>query len=245
MKAVNSYTVVLPAAGIGSRMQASIPKQYLQIAGKTVIEHTIAALLSHSRIKSVVVVLHPDDTQFSTLKCADSPQVFTCVGGDERVDSVLSGLRACLVTNAQSDNDWVLVHDAARPCVSHDEIDDLLAIQAHSVGGILATPVSDTLKLSSDLSDDIEAPHVQRTVDRTRLWQAQTPQFFPLKELLHAIEQAQQDKIKMTDEASAMEHIGTKVKLVEGRSSNIKITRPSDLSLAEFYLNLNNKQGGN
>ena len=245
MKAVTSYTVVIPAAGIGSRMQTSIPKQYLSIAGKTVIEHSISALLSHPRINKVMVVLHPNDENFSKLDCANNPQVLICQGGEERVDSVLKGLHACMKSSAVTETDWVLVHDAARPCISLKEIDALLAIREHSVGGILATPVSDTIKLAADSSSEESAPQVQRTVDRTGLWQAQTPQFFPINDLIHAIEQAQQNTIQITDEASAMESVGATVKLVEGRSSNIKITRPSDLSLAEFYLNLNDKQGGN
>ena len=252
------YTVVLPASGVGSRMQAAVAKQYLAIGQHTVIEHTIANLLSHPAIRNVVVVLHPNDTHFAKLACASHPQVHSCVGGKERVDSVLQGLRYCIATtvseglsknSGQGVNQAVLVHDAARPCVSHAEIDALIgAYEAaskktpYSTGAILATPVVDTIKQQIAPQTSTSEAKIETTIDRSLLWQAQTPQLFNLKALINAIETALKDNISITDEASAMEYIGATVILVEGRPSNIKITRPGDLSLAEFYLKLNNKE---
>jgi 2-C-methyl-D-erythritol 4-phosphate cytidylyltransferase len=236
-------------------MQATVAKQYLTIGQQTVIEHTISNLLSHPAIQNVVVVLHPNDTHFAKLACAIHPQVHTCLGGKERVDSVLQGLRYCVgdnpksTTSTQSLNQAVLVHDAARPCVSHAEIDALLHTyealgeQAKSsAGAILATPVVDTIKQQIQTQAKQSQARIESTIDRSLLWQAQTPQLFDLSALINAIENALKDNIGITDEASAMEHIGATVILVEGRPSNIKITRPGDLSLAEFYLKLNNKE---
>jgi 2-C-methyl-D-erythritol 4-phosphate cytidylyltransferase len=245
---------VVPAAGIGSRMKSSVAKQYLKIGGRTVIEQTLDALRSHPQISDIIVVLHPQDTIFDSLSVASNPAIKTVRGGDERVDSVLSGLQYCGQLHGNDEratlnNEWVLVHDAARPCVTHAELDDLLATDEHCDGAILAIPVVDTIKQGatftmSNSSLDNQTASIQKTVDRTSLWQAHTPQFFPLKRLINAIQTAQQNNIEITDEASAMEHVNADIKLIEGRSTNIKITRPSDLALAEFYLNNNNKQRG-
>lgn len=249
MTAVNKFVAIVPAAGIGSRMNASVAKQYLHIDTKTVIEHTLAGLLSHPQISRVIVVLHPNDSVFCTLNISQNPRVSCVVGGEERVDSVLNGLRAHVNDPQTDEHAWVLVHDAARPCVTHNEISRLLAIPANSDGAILGVPVADTLK-KANISEHDKYAEIQQTVDRQALWQAQTPQFFPLKSLLQAIELAQKNKVTITDEASAMEYVNANVKLVEGRSTNLKITRPSDLALAAFYLrnetliNDNKKQGG-
>jgi 2-C-methyl-D-erythritol 4-phosphate cytidylyltransferase len=232
-------------------MQSSVAKQYLKIGEQTVIEHTLDALLSHPQVKSVVVVLHPQDSIFETLKVSHDSRVRAVTGGAERVDSVLSGLCHCANDSSIPSDSWVLVHDAARPCVTHDELDALLANAELCEGAILAIPVADTIKQASKNQSN-DAPNIAKTIDRSQLWQAQTPQFFPLGKLIQAIQSAQNDHVQITDEASAMEHCNAKVKLVEGRSTNIKITRPSDLALAAFYLdaentfsnNNNNKQGG-
>lgn len=229
----STYIAVIPAAGIGSRMQAQVPKQYLQVHAKSVIEHTIDALLAHPQISAVVVVLHPQDEHFSSLEVASHPQVHVTRGGAERVDSVKAGLQYCQDLYAQyACATWVLVHDAARPCILPEDIDKLLQLHQDddSHGGILAVQVSDTIKRGK------QADNIECTVDRQHLWQAQTPQFFPLQTLLKSIEQAQNEQLTITDEASAMELAGHTVKLVEGSTSNIKITRPDDLALASFYL---------
>ncbi|QHB31497.1 2-C-methyl-D-erythritol 4-phosphate cytidylyltransferase [Yersinia canariae] len=217
---------VLPAAGIGSRMQADCPKQYLIAGGKTIIEHAIFSLLSHPRIQRIIVVIHPQDIQFSTLAIAQDPRISVVHGGDERADSVMAGLQQA------GQAEWALVHDAARPCLHPDDLERLLAIIGHSkVGGILAAPVRDTMKRS-----EAGVQAIAHTVDRQALWHALTPQLFPLELLKMCLSRARQDGAVVTDEASALEHCGYHPILVSGRSDNIKVTRPEDLALAEFYL---------
>lgn len=217
---------VLPAAGIGSRMQADCPKQYLIAGGKTIIEHAIFSLLSHPRIQRIIVVIHPQDIQFSTLAIAHDPRISVVHGGDERADSVMAGLQQA------GQAEWALVHDAARPCLHPDDLERLLAIIGHSkVGGILAAPVRDTMKRS-----EAGVQAIAHTVDRQALWHALTPQLFPLELLKMCLSRARQDGAVVTDEASALEHCGYHPILVSGRSDNIKVTRPEDLALAEFYL---------
>ncbi|KFK92194.1 MULTISPECIES: 2-C-methyl-D-erythritol 4-phosphate cytidylyltransferase [unclassified Serratia (in: enterobacteria)] len=222
---------VLPAAGIGSRMQADCPKQYLTIGQQTILEHAIHALLRHPRIQQVIVAISPDDHHFKTLSIAQDPRVRTAVGGQQRADSVMAGLR--LAGNAE----WVLVHDAARPCLHADDLERLLAITAHSsVGGILAAPVRDTMKRAETGRNAIS-----HTVDRQDLWHALTPQLFPLELLKLCLQRALDEGATVTDEASALEHCGYHPLLVAGRSDNIKVTQPEDLALAAFYLTqLNN-----
>jgi 2-C-methyl-D-erythritol 4-phosphate cytidylyltransferase len=222
---------VLPAAGIGSRMQADCPKQYLTIGHQTILEHAIHALLRHPRIPQVIVAISPDDHQFQTLSIAQDPRVRVTVGGQQRADSVMAGLRLA------GDTEWVLVHDAARPCLHADDLERLLAITAHSsVGGILAAPVRDTMKRA-----ETGQSAISHTVERQDLWHALTPQLFPLELLKLCLQRALEEGATVTDEASALEHCGYHPLLVAGRSDNIKVTRPEDLALAAFYLTqLNN-----
>lgn len=217
---------VVPAAGIGSRMQAECPKQYLSIGGMTLIEHSIRALLQSSQISKVVVSLSPHDVQFAQLSIASDPRIQIVIGGRQRADSVMAGLEQA------GSHGWVLVHDAARPCLHIDDLNRLLAISTFSdVGGILATPVRDTMKRGEPGKRDIA-----HTVDREELWHALTPQFFPLELLKTCLRRALDEGATVTDEASAMEYCGFHPMLIAGRSDNIKITRPEDLALAEFYL---------
>jgi len=222
---------VLPAAGIGSRMQADCPKQYLTIGHQTILEHAIHALLRHPRITQVIVSISPEDQQFKTLPIASDPRVLVTEGGQQRADSVLAGLQ--LAGNAH----WVLVHDAARPCLHPDDLERLLAITAHSkVGGILAAPVRDTMK-RAQVGQNV----ISHTVERQDLWHALTPQLFPLELLKLCLQRALDEGATVTDEASALEHCGYHPLLVAGRADNIKVTRPEDLALAAFYLTqLNN-----
>ncbi|MGL5385851.1 MAG: 2-C-methyl-D-erythritol 4-phosphate cytidylyltransferase [Enterobacterales bacterium] len=222
---------VLPAAGIGSRMQADCPKQYLTIGHQTILEHAIHALLRHPRISQVIVAISPEDQQFKTLPIAQDPRVLVTEGGQQRADSVLAGLQ--LADNAH----WVLVHDAARPCLHPDDLERLLAITAHTkVGGILAAPVRDTMKRAQ-----VDQNVIAHTVERQDLWHALTPQLFPLELLKICLQRALDEGAAVTDEASALEHCGYHPLLVAGRSDNIKVTRPEDLALAAFYLTqLNN-----
>lgn len=222
--------VIVPAAGIGSRMAADRPKQYLMLQGKTMLEVTIEKLLSHPRISNVIVAIHPNDSVFQTLTVAQSPRVQSVIGGEQRVDSVLAGLSAMSV-----DASWVLVHDAARPCFHLDDLSQLLVLtedkNTHCDGGILAMPVIDTMKKAIADEDTVDC-----TVDRQGLWHALTPQLFRKQALIASIKAAQVNKVVVTDEASAMEANGGVVKLVDSRRCNIKVTQPEDLQLAEFYL---------
>jgi 2-C-methyl-D-erythritol 4-phosphate cytidylyltransferase len=220
------YTVVVPAAGVGKRMLTDRPKQYLNLAGLTVLEQTLVGLIAHPQIKHVVLALDPSDPYFETLEISAAPWITRVRGGKERADSVLAGLQSDKLT------DWVLVHDAARPCLSHKDIDNLLALALVGTdGGILATPVRDTMKRESVR----QKGNIAQTENREGLWHALTPQFFPTRDLHEALTQALKAGVNITDEASAMEYMGANVKLIEGDASNIKITRPADLALAEFY----------
>lgn len=220
---------VIPAAGTGLRMASDIPKQYLPLAGATVLEHSLAALLDSDLIESVVVALSADDEHAAALHSLQDTRVLRVEGGRQRSDSVLAGLKA--LERLASPGDWVLVHDAARPCVSPQDISSLVrAVIDAGVGGILAAPVVDTVKRSG--GDN----RVQETLPRERLWCAQTPQMFRLGSLRDALENAKLNGFEVTDEASAMELAGEGVQLISGACSNLKITLPQDLALAEFYL---------
>ena len=228
-------TVIVPAAGIGSRMASSIPKQYLLLGNQTVLSHTLELLVSHPRVTSVIVALHPDDDKFPNLPIAQHSKIAQVVGGNERVDSVLNALATL------PDDHWVMVHDAARPCLTHHDIDQLLetiveAAQTSSqqplpCGAILAKPAIDTMK-----QIEPDSLTINTTIDREKLWHALTPQLFNSHILRAAIERALRLKLTLTDEASAMEYAGYHVKVIQGHASNIKITMPEDLALAEFYL---------
>lgn len=217
---------VVPAAGIGSRMQAECPKQYLSIGGKTLLEHALNSLLAHPAISRIIVAVSRDDPFFSALPMASDPRITVVNGGKARADSVLAGLQAAPSSR------WVLVHDAARPCLHLDDLTRLLAITATSrVGGILAAPVRDTMKRA-----EAGKQAIAHTVDREALWHALTPQLFPLELLRTCLERALREGATITDEASALEYCGYHPELVIGRSDNIKVTRPEDLALAAFYL---------
>ena len=211
------------------RMGATVPKQYLPLAGRTVIEHSLARLAALPGVAGLVVALAADDPYWSTLKLQLDVPVQRVTGGTERCHSVLAALTWLLgVADA---HDWVLVHDAARPCVRHADLQRLLdTLIDDPVGGLLAIPARDTKK-RADASG-----RVLQTVDRTDLWKAQTPQMFRLGALREALSSAIAAGKLVTDEASAMEQAGLMPRLVEGHSDNIKITRPEDLVLAEFYI---------
>jgi 2-C-methyl-D-erythritol 4-phosphate cytidylyltransferase len=224
MKAVNYYAVV-PAAGVGKRMQADKPKQYLPLQGKTVIEQTLTHLLQANVFSAIAVAVSEEDPYWETLNISKHSKVIRAKGGKERADSVLSALS---VLNA-NEHDWILVHDAARPCVSRIEIHRLIStLKDEKEGGILALPLHDTLK-------KVQQKVIEKSIDRTTIWRALTPQMFRYGVLKKALVQTEGDA-RVTDEASAVELCGGTVKVVEGASENIKITRPEDLALAAFYL---------
>jgi len=218
---------VVPAAGVGTRMQADRPKQYLPLAGKTVIEHTLTRLLQSGAFQAVAVAISLEDPYWPELKISQHPQVVTAPGGKERADSVLSALKA--LEGKADENDWVLVHDAARPCLTADDIHlQIETLKDDPVGGILALSSHDTLK-------HVDGDSITATVDRKHIWRALTPQMFKYGMLRDALQQTEGNPA-ITDEASALELLGFQPKIVEGRPDNIKITRPEDLALAQFYM---------
>ena len=227
---LQSVIAVVPAAGVGSRMQADRPKQYLKISGTTILEHTVEKLLSHPQVSQIVVAISDDDPYYPELALNKNPKVLRVSGGSERADSVLSALDYIA---EQQLGDWVMVHDAARPCVQLGDIDKLISgAMSHEVGAILAAPVRDTMKRGAQ-------GQIEHTVERADLWHALTPQMFRAKPLWNALSEALQQGVSITDEASAFEWKGLSPALVTGRSDNFKITQPEDLALAEFYLSQN------
>lgn len=232
------FWVVIPAAGVGSRMQADRPKQYLPLNGCTVIEHTLGIFSDHPRINGIVVAISSEDEYWRGLALDSNVPIVTVEGGQERADSVLNALSYLLNTlDESSPDDWVLVHDAARPCLAANDLDLLMDTLAEDeVGGILAMPVRDTMKRAGDKQ------RIAHTESRAGLWHALTPQMFRLGALQAALGQAlSEEDVVITDEASAMEFTDHQPKLVEGQASNIKITRPADLILAEFFLSQDNR----
>ena len=225
-----SVIAVVPAAGVGSRMKADRPKQYLTINGKTILEHTVEKLLAHPQVSQIVVAISDDDPYYPELPLTQNPQVIRVAGGSERADSVLSALD---YIEKQQLGGWVMVHDAARPCVQLSDIDKLISTaMSHDVGAILAAPVRDTMKRGAQ-------GQIDHTVERADLWHALTPQMFRAEPLWNVLSEALQQGVSITDEASAFEWKGFSPALVAGRSDNFKITQPEDLALAEFYLSQN------
>lgn len=220
---IREIIAVIPASGVGSRMQAEKPKQYLLLEGKTILEHTVSLFLEHPQISKVIVAVAKDDPFYSQLEILKSPKVELVFGGETRADSVLNALK-----HINNENAWALVHDAARPCLKRSDLDKILQIEDEQ-GAILATPAVDTMKRA-------QGTQILHTEDRTTLWHALTPQFFPAKRLATALISAFEKGQIVTDEASAMELSGYHPQLVAGRSDNLKITRPEDLALAAFYL---------
>lgn len=220
---------VVPAAGQGRRMGGTIPKQYLLLAGKPVLQRTVERLITHPRVRGVVVALAADDARWATLPCARMVGVSTVTGGAQRCHSVLAALNA--VAGHAAPEDWVMVHDAARPCVRAADVEALVAVAGrHPVGGLLAVPVRDTMKRAGPGNE------VVATVDRAGLWHALTPQMFRIGVLRRAIEAALAAGIVVTDEAQAIEHTGLAPLLVPGHADNIKVTEPQDHALAQLYL---------
>ena len=220
---------VVPAAGAGKRFGASSPKQYLELRGKTVLAWTLDRLLRLEHVTAVVVALSEQDGYWRELDVSTHKKIRVAPGGSERCHSVLNGLES--LAGEAHENDWVAVHDAARPCVRVADMENLVATcVARQSGGILAAPVRDTMKQA-----DADG-RVARTLDRAIVWHALTPQCFRYGELKHAYTTAIKDGAIMTDEAAAIERSGGRPLLVEGQPDNIKITTPQDLALAAYYL---------
>lgn len=233
MQETSHIWTIIPAAGIGQRMNASLPKQYLKLHDKTVLEHTFQALFQHPLIKQATLCLNPQDEYWQTLPMASNTSIVTTHGGATRALSVLNGLKA--LEGTAKANDWVLVHDAARPCISIDSLNKLITeIANDSVGGLLAIPSKDTLKYAHVCEDG--SLKTSKTLDRSIVWRAQTPQMFRYGVLTNALKEAIENGVEITDEASAIEYAGLAAKLIEGDENNFKITTPDDLALAEKLL---------
>jgi len=230
MNALPKCWAVIPAAGIGERVGSNIPKQYLKIAGKTILEHSLAPFVNTSRIAGITIALHPQDAHFTSLDISRSTcdKIHTVTGGATRAHSVLNALESF---EAQiREDDFILVHDAARPCLTERDLDQLIDVcLAHEVGGIIGSCVTDTLK-------HVENNNIVNTVDRENIWRAYTPQMFKFGMLQRAIQTALKDGVCITDEASALEYMGYQPCMVEGDVRNIKVTTATDVSLAEIFL---------
>jgi 2-C-methyl-D-erythritol 4-phosphate cytidylyltransferase len=223
---VPRYIALIPAAGVGERMGTSMPKQYAQLAGKPMLQHVMDTFSSSPLISHTFVVVSANDAYISDLPVAPRTTILKC-GGATRQASVTNGLLA--MSSETQDDDWILVHDAARPGLTHDLLDKLIAfVKDDAVGGLLALPMVDTIKRSDGHG------RAEMTVERSALWSAQTPQMFRHAQLLQALQQAQQHAKQITDEASAIEAMGHRPKLVEGGARNFKVTLPQDLLLAEL-----------
>jgi 2-C-methyl-D-erythritol 4-phosphate cytidylyltransferase len=232
--------VVIPAAGNGSRMQAEIPKQYLEIQGRKILELTLIKFINNSEISTISVSLSPDDKYGRTLiedvSLEFARPINIVEGGNERWQSVYKAAK--FLTAQGYGEEWVMVHDAVRPCVRSEDLEKLYAFAAHGedCGAILALPVVDTLKLAD--ADGC----IQKTVDRANMWSACTPQMFRINQLIAAMENASKAGHVMTDEASALEYCGSRPKLIACHKDNIKVTYPYDLRMAELILQAQNER---
>ncbi|WP_153913384.1 2-C-methyl-D-erythritol 4-phosphate cytidylyltransferase [Shewanella sp. TC10] len=238
-----SVVAIVPAAGIGARMGAAIPKQYLMLGEQTILAHTLDSLITHPDISQVIVALHPEDEFFAKLTQANHEKIVTVIGGNERADSVLAALNTLdddITEITSKHTTWALVHDAARPCLTQTDIDKLLkSREIHPQGAILAMPVRDTMKRSVVASAENKAgsgEKIAETVCRDNLWHALTPQLFPSQQLKRNLSLALKEGANITDEASAMEWADVNPGLVSGRADNIKVTHPDDLQLAKLFL---------
>ncbi len=228
---------VVPAAGVGRRMGGAVPKQYLQLRGRLVIDHTLDRLVSHPAVGALYLALGTDDGWWAGSEFSARPGVVRVEGGAERCHSVFNALGQ-LARRAEP-TDWVLVHDAARPCLRRADLDRLIQrLAGHAVGGLLGMPVRDTMKRT-----DIGGQVVE-TVERERLWHAFTPQMFRFAVLYEALKDALDAGLLVTDEASAVERCGHRPLMVEGHADNLKITRPEDLRLADYYLEQQAREAG-
>jgi 2-C-methyl-D-erythritol 4-phosphate cytidylyltransferase len=233
MRAAPRHWVLIPAAGVGRRFGGQVPKQYLELGGRMVIDHVLTLFVEHPAIAGCVVALGAEDGWWASTEHAGHPAVLRAEGGAERCHSVANGLARLAAEAGADDADWVLVHDAARPCLHPEDLDRLIAeLAGEAVGALLAIPVHDTVKLSGEG----RGARVERTVPRQQLWRAFTPQAFRIGLLRRALAEAEAQGLVVTDDASAIELLGLQPRLVECRSDNIKITRPEDLPLARFYL---------
>lgn len=227
---------VVPAAGAGRRTGLVTPKQYVDLLGRPMLHWTLEALLRHPRVAGVAVVVSADDPHWPGWTEQAGKPVLTAIGGADRAASVRSGLRS--LAQWVAPEDWVLVHDAARPCLEVDDLDRLFDQGcAHPVGALLAAPVADTLKQANERGESLGC------LPRERAWRALTPQLFRYAPLCAALDRAVADAVAVTDEASAFEHLGLAPLLVPGSARNLKVTTADDFALAEFWLRAAGRTG--
>lgn len=226
------YWVIIPAAGIGNRMGLKTPKQYLKLNQKNIIEQTVSLFTNHPIVQCVIVMLHAEDSQWSTINIDHPEKIVTAIGGETRAKSVMKGLEY-LQAKAET-YDWVLTHDAVRPCLSTRLLDHFIRTVAdHRVGGLLGMPINSTIK-------KVDADHgVRETIPREGLWVAQTPQMFRYGFLFDAMQAALETKEEITDEAQAIELVGEHPLMIEGDWRNIKITHADDLERVRSILGKN------
>lgn len=234
------HFLVIPAAGSGLRSGLPVPKQFASVNGKALLQHTLECFAPLPAIEAILLAVNEQDSQsrafLAELPASLRKRLTTVPGGQERMHSVLNALRA--LQGRAEERDWVLVHDAVRPCVRRVDLERLLAALEHEpAGGLLAVPVRDTLK-RADADGKVLA-----TLERSALWQAATPQMFRYGLLLEALADAEAAGLVVTDEAAAMERLGLPVQLVQGHADNIKVTWPEDLQLAEILLRARDAQG--
>jgi len=225
----NPIWAIIPASGTGNRMQGQVPKQYLRLEDKSIIEHTLDRLLSFDGIDGAILVLRSGDRDWEAIDYQSPKPLITTIGGELRQHSVFNGLLKLLEQGF--DEPYAMVHDAVRPLVSHQDLRKLIeAAIDHNAGALLALPIADTLKQQD------EDTNIERTINRAGLWRAFTPQLFRAKLLHRALEQVIANDIEVTDDASAIEYLGMRPQLVECSAENIKITYPQDLLLATQIL---------
>ncbi|WWO99640.1 MAG: 2-C-methyl-D-erythritol 4-phosphate cytidylyltransferase [Candidatus Dasytiphilus stammeri] len=229
-----NIVAIIPAAGIGKRMQlqSSYPKQYFTIYGKTIIEYTLQILLEHPLINRIIIVLNSNDKWFNLLpiRTNHKKRITTTIGDNTRSGSVMAGLQ--VIKNDCSEK-WILIHDAVRPFLCRKDLDRLLSIRSNnSIGGILVSPVRDTIK-RSEWNKQI----ISYTIKRHNLWHALTPQLFPINLFRKCLQHALANSIELTDDSSALEYCGYHPSFIVGRRDNIKITYQEDIDLAKFYIN--------
>ncbi len=225
----SSHWLIIPAAGLGARMQNEKPKQYLSCHGKTILETTVNQFLSVEFFEKVIIAISPADTFYNQTFLSSHPRCLSTLGGETRAHSVYNGLMKLKKIGA-NEADWVWVHDAARPCITSEDILKLYSqTKSHYSGVILASPARDTFKKVKD-------NQILTTVDRSELWHAMTPQVFPFADLMQAMSNTIKQKLSVTDEAMSMELLNFPITVIQGRADNIKITYPIDLTIAETIL---------
>lgn len=229
-----AFWVVIPAAGIGARFQSDLPKQYLRLLGKTVLEHSLSLFLNQKWVKGIILALSPDDTEFAKSSYAKESRIQVIKGADIRSQTVENALQHLRMQAKPSD--WVLVHDAVRPCLHEEDLRNLVeSLLSEEVGGVLGVPATDTLKW-------VEDETIEKTLNRQQIWQVSTPQMFRLNILLKALTHCREQQLTLTDDAQAIEYYGLKSKMVRAAYPNPKLTYGGDSDYISLLLQQKNER---